>query len=413
MHLTDEEKRMLEGEEGEAVRLSMQILIRIGEVYGAQRLVPVRSVHAGCVYPVFSVAVEMMEKFADLGGKFRTVTTVNPTVNPINFDRWEKFSQPEEIRQAALRQIGAIRRMGVIPTWSCIPYFQGNVPHVGEFVSWVESSAIVFVNSVLGARTNRTTAGIDLAAPITGRIPEYGLLLDEGRAGNALARVEFQPETMFDFNNIGFIIGKAFNGKVPVIEGLPPWTTANQLKVMGAAQATRGGIALFHAVGITPEAMTRDKALHGKAPELEIGIKKRDIEAAIEEMNTFKGGKLDAVLVGCPHPTVDEVRELAGLLAGKKVRPDIQFALFISGDVIYWSRQMGYIQTIEAAGVKIFEGDCVLSYPVKAWGWKNVATDSTKYALVATLEVAPGQGIPIYEEIRMRIQQPVPVVVRA
>jgi len=380
MYLTDEEEKMLAGEEGEAVRLSMEILTRFGNVYGAERLVPVRSVHASCMYPNFSVAVEMMEKFADLGGKFRTVTTVNPTVNPPNINRWAEFPEPKELKEAAIRQMSAIRRMGVIPNWSCTPYFQGNLPRRGEPVSWIESSAVIFANSVLGARTNRTTMGVDIASAIAGRVPEFGLLLDENRAGNVLVKLEFQPESMFDYNTIGFIIGKAFSGRVPVIEGLPSWTTANHLKVMGAASATRGGIAFYHAVGITPEATNSEQAFKGRTPELELSIQEKDIKAAIEEMNTIKGDKVDAVLVGCPHPTVGEIKELTELLNGKKIRQDIKFCLFASSDVIGWSRQMGYIDVLEASGVRIFEGDCIIFHNIEAWGWQNIATNSAKYA---------------------------------
>jgi len=382
MHLTDEEKRMLAGEEGEAVRLAMQLLTKIGEVYGAERMVPVRSVHAGCVYPHFGAAVEMMEKFADLGGKFRAVTTANPILNPCSYDLWPELQEPGELKKAAVRQINAICKMGVIPNWSCTPYFQGNIPRLGEPAAWEESSAVIFVNSVLGGRTNRTTPGMDVASAIAGRTAEFGLLLDENRVGNALVKLEFQPKSLFDYGTVGFIIGKALGGKVPVIEGLSPGTTANQLKAMGAAIAIRGGIALYHAIGISPEARTKEDAFQGRKPELEMNIREKDVKAAVEELNTIREDRIDAVVTGCPHATVGEMRELAELLNGKKVRQDIHFCLFAAGDAINWARQMGYIDVIEAAGVKIFEGDCIVFHSTKAWGWKNVATDSAKYACI-------------------------------
>ncbi len=397
MRLTDEEKRMLAGEHGEAPRLSMEVLTRIGEVYGAERLAPVSSVHASCMYPNFGAAVDILEKFRDLGGKFQTVTTVNPTVNPDNVNRWADLPEPPELKSASTRQMSAIRSMGVIPNWSCTPYFQGNLPRVGECISWIESSAVIFVNSVLGARTNRTTMGIDVASAIAGRAPEFGLLLDGDRAGNVLVKVEFEPQTMFDFNTIGYIVGKACSGKVPVIEGLPVWTTANHLKVMGAAAATRGGLALYHAVGITPEAPTRKKAFRGKSSEFDISIKKKDLKGALEDMNTIKKGGVQAVLVGCPHPRVSEIKELAGLLAGKKVREDIKFCLFISSDVLNFSRQMGYIDVLEACGVRLFEGDCIVFHNVNKWGWKNVATNSAKYA--CTLPSGPYYLDVLYTDI--------------
>lgn len=380
MHLTDEERRMLAGEEGEAVRLSMQILTRLGDAYGAERLTPVSSVHAGCAYPNMSVAVEMMERFAALGGRFRVLPTVNPVMTPGNFDRFPDCREPEELKKAATRQINAILEMGAIPSWSCTPYMQGNLPRAGECVVWVESSAIVFANSVLGARSNRNTIPVDIAAAIAGRAPEDGLLLDENRAGDALVRLEFMPESMFNYNTLGFIIGKKCAGKIPVIEGLPRWTTANQLKVMGAAAATKGGIALYHAVGITPEALTREQAFRGRTPEFESVIQERDMRAGIEDLNTHKGGRIDAVLVGCPHPSVSEIGELAGLLKGKTIREDTRFCLFASADAIALARQMGFVKIMEDSGVRLFEGGCILTHPIRAWGWKNVATNSGKYA---------------------------------
>ncbi len=397
MYLTQEEERMLKGEYGQAVKLSMEILTGIGSVYEAKRLVPVRSVHAGCAYPNFVASVELMEKFADLGGKFRTVTTANPRLNPDNIDLWGDLKEPENLQLANIRQHRAIEKMGVVPNWSCTPYFEGNLPRFGEVVSWVESSAIVFANSVIGARTNRTTIGVDVASAITGRIPEFGLLLDENRAGEVLVKMEYQPDNMFNYNNIGFIIGKTCSGKVPVIEGLPAFTSANKLKVMGAAAATRGGIALYHAVGITPEARTRTEAFKGNKPEYELAIQERDIKAAVEEMNCIKSGKIDAVLTGCPYPSIDEMKQLAGLLKDRKVRRDIMFCLFASGNIINYAQELGYKEVIESSGVKIFEGDCIVSHSVQAWGWKNIATNSAKCA--CTVSAAPTYLDVLYTDI--------------
>ena len=398
MQLTEEEERMVAGEDGEAIRLSMEILTRIGDVYGAKRLVPVSSAHAGCAYPSFCVSVDIMVKFAVLGGKVQVVTTVNPILNPDNFGDWGQLQEPDRIKQATVRQVNAIKKMGVIPNWSCVPYFEGNLPRVGEPISWVESSAIVFANSVLGARTNRTAVGIDIASAITGRVPEFGLLLNENRVGNALVKMEFQPKSLFDYNTIGFIIGKACSGKVPVIQGLPSRTTSNELKVMGAAAATKGGIALYHAIGITPEAPTKEQAFQGQKPELEMIIHESDIRFAVDEMNTIKGGKVEAVLVGCPYPTISEIRELAELLKWRKIHEDIMFCIFASSNTINCSRNMGYINVIEAAGAKIFEGECIVAHSVTAWGWKNVATNSAKYA--CTLSSAPTYLGVLYTDIK-------------
>lgn len=382
MRLSEAEERMLAGKEGEAIRLSMEVLMQIGDSYGAKRLLPINSVHAGVGFPRFRACGDMVEKFANLGGRFRTFTTVNPNPRQCNFGCWGAFQESEMVKQEIVRQNTAIEKMGVCPTWSCTPYFEGNLPRLGEPVSWVESSAITFANSVLGARTNRTTMGVDVASAITGRVPEFGLLLKNERAGNARVKMKFQPRSMFDFSTVGFLIGKLCNGGIPVIEGLPTWTTANELKAMGAAAATSGGIALFHAVGITPEATTRSEAFQGHEPEFEVSIEEHDVKEAEEELTTASANAIDAVLLGCPFPSVSEVKEVAELLSGKKVSANIFFCLFASSTVAAMSRQMGYVDAIEAAGGKVIEGECFASHSIEEWGWKNIATNSAKCASI-------------------------------
>jgi len=247
-------------------------------------------------------------------------------------------------------------------------------------VAWIESSAIAFANSVLGARANRLTTGLDKAAAITGRVPCFGFLLDENRRGNALVRVEFTPRTLTDYGTVGYIIGKYFGDKVPVIEGLPADTTTNELKVLGAAAAARGAVALYHCVGLTPEARTRDEALGRSKTEDEIKIGPKEISQVLQEINTAKDEYFDAVLLGCPHPHINEVRELASLLSGRQLRSGIRFWIFISDDVLLLARHLGYAKVIEAAGAEFIERDCIVFFHTKGWGWKTVMTNSAKYA---------------------------------
>ena len=380
MYLTDEEKRMLSGERGEAVRLSMEILTKVGTGYEAERMVEIKSVHACACYHHLVASVELMESFAIRGGQFVVPTTVDPAHTPRNFDKWKEFPEPDDLKEKAIRLAKAIEKMGVIPNWSCIPYFQGNLPRVGQHICWTESSAISFANSVLGARTNRTTMGVEIAAAITGRVPEFGLHLDENRKGNVLVHMEYVPRTLYDYHTIGYIVGKNFSDRIPVIEGLPEGTTANQLKVLGSTAASRGAVPLYHAVGLTPEAKTKKQAFGGRKPDAEIKIGEKEIKSAQEEITTYKGGRLDAILLGCPHPILEEVKELALLLRGRKVKEGIKFCLSVSSDVVQWARQAGYMEVLEKAGVDVFEGDCILFCPVTLWGWKNIATDSATYA---------------------------------
>ncbi len=385
MYLTEEEKRMLSGDYGEGLQMAMEVLTRVGDAYGAGRMVGIHSAHVLAVYPHLLASVELVERFADLGARFRIPTTVNPSHQPCNFNRWQGLPEPISLQENATRLKNAIERLGVIRSYSCTPYFQGNVPRYRQNVSWVESSAICFANSALGARTNRTTNGIDLAAAITARVPEFGLLLDENRVGNVLVRMEFQPVTMFDYGTCGYLVGKLCSGKIPVIRNMPQHTTLNDLKIFSGAAASQGGIALYHAVGITPEARTEEDAFRGGNTEFEIKIGEEDVRTAVEEigkLSTFKGETIDAVLMGCPHPTVGEMGELAQYLQGRKVREHVKFCIVASSEVVNWSRQMGYVDIIEAAGADILEGDCIVNYPTKEWGWKRIMTNSAKYAII-------------------------------
>ena len=380
MNLTDEEKRMSGGEQGEAVMFSMEILTKLGEAYGAEKLIEVTSVHAAAVYPELLASVEMMEGFASKGGRFRVPTTANGTHQPFNFNRWSDLPEPQEYLEKARRIRVAIEKMGVIQSWSCIPYFQGNTPRFGQHIAWVESSAICFANSVLGARTNRLTMGLDVAAAITGRIPYFGLHLDENRKGNGLVRIEYAPRNLTDYGTIGYVIGKYLGDKIPVIEGLPPQTKPNQLKTLGAAAAGRGAISLYHAVGLTPEARTREDAFGRKKPDIELKIGVKEMADALAEINTARTDKFDAVLLGCPHPHIEEIIDLAFLLKGKRVKPGVKFWIFVSFDVLIVARRMGYAGMIEEAGAEFVEGDCILCFSTKDWGWKTVLTDSAKFA---------------------------------
>ncbi|MDO8568263.1 MAG: aconitase X catalytic domain-containing protein [Dehalococcoidales bacterium] len=385
MYLTNEEKRMLSGESGPGLQLAMEVVTRIGEGYGARRLLPIHSAHVAAVYPHLLASVELVEKFAATGAKFRIPTTLNNSLQPANFYHWKDLPKPPLLRANATRIKDAIEKLGVIRTYSCTPYFQGNVPRFGEVISWVESSAICFANSALGARTNRTTMGMDIAAALAARVPEFGLLLDEDRVGNALIKLEFQPKTMYEYGACGYLIGKLCSGKLPVIEGLPQHTNLNNMKIMSGAAASEGGIAMFHAVGITPEARTREEAFKGNKPDIEVKIGKAEVKAAIEdigELSTFKGKDIDAVLIGCPYPTVEEIGEVAGYLQGRKVKKSIKFCIFASEDVVNYSRQLGYVDIIEGAGADIMQGECVVSYPTKEWKWKKVMTNSAKYAII-------------------------------
>lgn len=382
MKFTNEEKRMLDGDFGEAVEYSMQILAKLGEMYGADHLVEIQSAHLATSYPMFWASVELVESFANKGAKLRVPSTCNTAYWPPNFGRWPDLPTPLDHLERAQRIVKALQKMGAILTFSCIPYLQGNLPRFGQYVAWTESSAISFANSVLGARANRITDGLDKAAAIAGRFPCFGLFLEENRKGNAFVKIEYSPKNLFDYGTIGWIIGKYLGDKLPVIEGLPLKTTSNDLKVMGAAAAQSGAVAMYHCVGITPEARTREQAFRGQKPQSEIKIGAKEIANACAEITTAKDNHFDAVVMGCPHPLIEEIQNLADLMEGKRLKPNIKFWIFISDDVLDMARQLGCAQTIEKTGAEFVERTCLGGgfFNTTGWGWKTVMTDSAKMA---------------------------------
>jgi predicted aconitase len=380
MKLTDEEKQMLDGKFGEAARYSLEILVKLGLMYGAEHFVEIESAHVALSYPYFQASIDLAEIFADKGGKFRLPATTNTTHWPSNFNRWPELPESSEYHERCRRLIAAVKKMGGIMTCSCTPYYQGNLPRFGAYCSWTESSAITFANSVCGARANRITDGLDKAAAITGRMPYFGLYLDENRKGNALVKVEFTPKNLTDYGLLGYLVGKYFGDKIPVIEGLPAKTTVNQLKVFGAAAAGSGAVPLYHCVGLTPEARTREQAFGGVKTDLEIKIGPKEIAAAVADLNTAKEERFDAVFLGCPHPDIAEVKNLAALLSGKRVKAGVKFWIFISADVLALARNLGYADLIEETGAEFLERTCAIFFDLKSWGWKTVLTDSPKFA---------------------------------
>ena len=190
MILNQEEEAMLRGDQGEAAKLAMEILVKVGEKFGAKSLVPVASAHIvlAMYKSIYEAGVEVCEKFAAMGAKFRVPTTLDPS--GMDTQKWREFKTPDAYAEKQLRVAKAYEQMGAIMSWTCLPHFSGSAPRFGEHVGWTESSAVAFINSVLGARSNRETAVIDVCIGITGRTPEYGLHLQENRYGKVLVKME-------------------------------------------------------------------------------------------------------------------------------------------------------------------------------------------------------------------------------
>jgi predicted aconitase len=316
MQLTKTESAMLDGEGGRATQKAMEILTTLGQVYGAERLIPVTSVQiSGVSYANLGEAgLHFLSEMADGGGRARVLTTLNPA--GMDTENWRSLGISPEFADNQNRVLDAFARMNIITTATCTPYLIGNTPHFGEHIAWAESSAVCYANAVLGARTNREGGPSALAASLTGVTPEYGYHLDENRLPHLTISVSGALSENDDFGALGKAIGEKLEGLgkkvVPYIRGVQTASVEN-LKSFCASIATYGGVALFHMGGITPEAS------QFAAPDEGFSLKLADIQSARQSMIDSTAGDVDFVSLGCPHLSIKEIARIAELLAGKQV----------------------------------------------------------------------------------------------
>ena len=382
MHLTDEERRILDGAFGEPQRIALSVLLKLGEAYGADRMVEITSAHVvGSSYQIAGEAgIEIYGQLVQQGARVKVRTTSDP--GSIDFARWREFKTPADYAERQIKIAELLDRMGVIPTWTCTPYTTFNVPKFGEDLGWSESSAVVFANSVIGARTNRLAAYVDVCAALVGRVPRFGLHVPESRRGEVLFELDPDLSASFEdyfFPALGYLVGQVTADRIPVIVGVRQ-TTFDQLKAFGAAAAASGSVALYHMVGVTPEARTLEEALGGRLPAERISVGRREIARTMEQMSTGQGGAVDVVGVGCPHASIDQMRRYATLLRGKRVHTGVELWICTNTMVEEMARRMGYVEAIEQAGAKLMVGTCHNDCPLGAWGFRRLVTDSGKFA---------------------------------
>lgn len=382
MRLTDEEKSALDGALGEPLRIATQVLVKLGESYGAERLIPIASAHlVACSYQIAGEAgIDIYSRLVEAGAKVKVPTTLDP--GSIDFVRWDTFRTPEDYAGRQIKIAELLEAMGVMPTWTCTPYYALNVPRFGQHVGWSESSAVVFVNSVIGARTNRLAAYVDLCAALTGKVPYFGLHITENRKGQVLIDVAEETGSRMeddDFAALGYFMGGRVGDLVPVIRGISD-ASFDQLKLLGAGAASTGSVALYHIVGITPEARTLEDAFQGDTWQEAIPFGIKELEETRERMCTFREGQVDVVGLGCPHASIPQIEKYIRLLDGRKVHAGTELWVCMNEMVEDIARKMGYIEKLEASGARIMTGTCLNDCPLDAWQFRHLVTDSPKFA---------------------------------
>lgn len=375
LQLTDEEKRMLDGADGRGVQRAMELLVALGKSFDAERMIPVSRTHValsgqeGDTY--------WCQLLVDGGATCKVPPTTNPSWDVKGLTKHYEVTEAE--LELGLRTIDVYRRIGAKLTFCCTPGLGTNVPAFGEHVAFSESSATPYVNAVLGARSNRESSCSALASAVTGVTPLYGYHFEENRGGTMLVDIEARPRDAYDWGILGYYIGRHAGSHIPVLSfrRLDRRPAPEELLYLGAEMATSGSVAMYHIAGVTPEAPTVSAAFRGKQPEFTLPVLPKDLAAQEEEISE-KGGKINLVMLGCPHYTYDQLRELASLLEGRTVHPDVAFWVLTSFDAIELARRSGHLETIERAGARLVPDTCIDEPCWKSFEGGLGVTDSPK-----------------------------------
>lgn len=377
--LTSADRQMLDDPSS---AMAMRIVSGMAEVVGAERLMDISGAHIDSSLYMGAATLEFAERLAEAGAKVKVPTTLN--VAGVDETGWREWAVPPDWAEMARRQMAAYEAMDCAPTWTCAPYQVGPRPSFGEQVAWGESNAIVFANSVLGARTERYPDLLDICAAITGRVPEAGLHLTENRAAQLLLRLVDVPEDLQGADEfypvLGFLVGQLAEDRIPCIDGLAVKPSETQLKALGAAAASSGAVALFHIPGVTPEAADLEAAFQGHAPVRDLPISLQQLQTARRQLTTSDGSGVELVVLGSPHFSLEEFRSLEPLINGRQRHAQVMFLITTSRAMAALAEREGLLQALREFGGKLTLDTCILTTPMLPPEVKTLMTNSAKFA---------------------------------
>ena len=376
MILTPDQQAMLDGNKGWPLQIAMKMLTAVGAAADAPDLIPVTSTHLVIDGTALGEAGrDFLERLVDEGGRF----AVPASINAIAVDRTKTDMTDEERDQ--IRMLKACEKMGALPSCSCNPFIQGLLPVFGEHVAWSESATAPFVNSVLGARTNREGATA-VASALTGLTPRCGMHVDENRRGEILLRVTPDISGVDRFSLLGALAGRLAGDRIPVIDGIATPPSVDEYVAFGAAFAIHGAVAIFHIAGITPEAPDVDAVFDGPPPDATV-IDEDAIAAEHARTANGRAGPVDIVSIGCPHASIGQLRDAAEMLESGQASRDVTFYIHTNRSTWDMAKAEGVIDTLTGAGVSVTADNCaVVSYERVPAG-SRMATNSAKMALFA------------------------------
>jgi predicted aconitase len=396
MHLTDDEKAMLDGRRGKATQKAMDLLVRYANALGAERFVDTRNVAGvpGSANPflqnyyqdkdgggydaIFSYFDLDSDELVDVPRAEVHTCHLQGGGDPLH---WETLGMaPAVFETHARREAFAISR-GVEILKTCTPYLAGNVPAKGEHCAWMESSAVIYCNSVLGARTNTEGRESTSAAMLTGKIPDWGLHQARHRHASHRVEVEVDVESVMDWGMLGYFVGDRVQERIPALIGRMHPPEIVRLKHFGAAASSSGGVEMYHIVGVTPEAETEEMAFGGLAPSETIVYGAAERRAVYDQLNAnARTLDVDYVMLGCPHAALEQLREAALLLEGRRVSPKVSLWIFTSRAVRTEADALGYTDAIARAGGVVMTDTCSAFAQAIPPGTRVAALDSAKQA---------------------------------
>ncbi|SCC91417.1 conserved hypothetical protein [Thiomonas sp. X19] len=383
MRLTPEEQGMLDGKNGEAVREALEYQLEIGKFWGAERFVKITNAHMmGDIEVMGDAGLGFMKRACEHHTRCSVPITTNARC--MDFPYVDKLGQHQAEAVKEKQIIQYLRKMNVCTSDTCINYQTVYQPHIGEHVAWGDTGTVIYANSVFGARTNFEGGPSALAAAVTGRTPEYGFHLERHRKGTISVRLDAQLNDLADWGAIGKIVGEKHPNyyAVPVFHGMRRAPVADELKHLGCALASYGSMAMFHMVGVTPEAPTLEAAFGTNAPAEEMVITDSDL-ARVYASYSLGDRSANLVVFSGPQLSLFEMKDISQRFAGRHVHPGTQVFVTTAASVKASARELGYLKDLEDAGVTVLEGVCFyilenLSEMRVKNQWTNMISNSAK-----------------------------------
>jgi cis-L-3-hydroxyproline dehydratase len=391
--LSDHDRELLSGAHGEAARLAVRVVIRAAQLEGAHDLIDIDRGHIdGCHYQG-PASLSFAERLVELGGQVAVPTSMNSLC--IDRRRWRGQGVPAELGEPSEALADAYLRLGVTPTYTCAPYLLDSPPTCGQQIAWAESNAVVYANAVIGARTMKYPDYLDILIALIGRAPHAGAHTDAGRRATLHIAVDMPIEQLDDafYPTLGYHVGTIATNDIPVLTGLERAVpTADDLRAFGAAFATTSAAAMFHIVGVTPEAPSIDAVTDPHVPLRRLPVGAAELAVTWAELNSATATRTELVALGNPHFSLTEFGRLADLCDGRTKSPDVDVVVTTSRSTHSSAERAGLVTRLERFGARLVNDTCwcLIGEPVVTPSSRTITTNSAKYAHYGPAAVGRG-----------------------